>query len=885
MPERNIRPGVARLFYLALRRRTNVESEADYEIQFHLEERTRQLEMQGLSAIDARLEAARRFGDMKSARDSYLTASTRTEHKAAMREKISDVLQDIRFALRSLRRSPSFVAIAIACLTLGIGANVAIFAVVDGVLLKPLPYRNPEQLVRVWSTGAVPAGVFEIVKRESKSYAGLEGAEGGRQVSLTDDRGPARIVVSNVTAGLFDLLGTKPLIGRSFDANENESSIARTALISHALWQSRFGGDSSIVGRTLRLDGIATTIVGVMPARFAFPSADVQLWTPSKFVRSSPAYWWSTYFTLIGRLKPGMTPARAGAEAALVFPIARAAFPMRMPDDWARTVDVAPLDDSMVKSARPTIVLLYAAVALVLLVACVNVAGLYLGRTLLREREIAVRTALGAGRARIARLLLTESLMVAVAGAVFGLAFAWFSVRALVSMLPADTPRVADIALGGRAVALTMMLTVSTALVFGLLPILRAGRAGGMSTLRSDVRSGSSKFAGKASYTLAVLQVSLAVTLVTGAGLLIKSLWQLQHTALGFNTANIVATAIPIPSFPNDTATRAPRFYEAVLEQARRMPGTESVAIASSLPFGDGITSAAMEVEAHPTPPGGVPALPQLSAVSADYFRVLGIPLVAGRLLTDADREGSLRVGLVDEVAARTLWPNGSAIGQRIRYVWSKDWITVVGVVGSVKRDSLSSAPAASLYLPVRQDFARPMRLIVKSSAGLEASASAMRDVVSGIDATVPIGEVRLLQTIVNGSAARERFVALLLSSFGAVALILGAVGIYGVVSASVARRTREIGVRMALGASKANVLRGVLEQSLAMSAVGVVLGIGGAVASVSLIRSMLVGVSVLDVSVLAGVVVLLAGVSVCAALAPALRASRVDPLTAIRGE
>jgi len=896
MADQNIRPGVARLFRLALGRRESAESDANCEIAFHFEERERQLVARGLSAADARLEARRRFGDIETVRNSFITSSTRVQKRTALRERWMEVWQDIRFAFRSLRRSPSFVAVAIACLTLGIGANVAIFAVVDGVLtnvaifavvdgvlIKPLPYRSPEQLVRVWSNGMVPPGIFEIVKRESQSFSQLEGAEGGRQASLTDNRTPARVVVSHVTAGLFDLLGTRPLLGRAFDANENEASTARTALISYALWQSRFGGDSSVVGRSVRLDGVATTIVGVMPGEFAFPAASVQVWVPAKFVRTSPSYWWSTYFALVGRLKPGVSAEQARAEAATVFPNARTGFPMRMPDGWGRGADVAPLDESMVKSAKPTIVLLYAAVALVLLVACVNVAGLYLGRALKREREIAVRTALGAGRARIARLLFTESALVAAAGATAGLVFAWFLLRALVTLLPADTPRVSEITLGGRALILTVLLSVGTALLFGLLPVLRAGRASGMAVLRSDVRAGSSKLAGKASYLLAVAQVSLAVTLVTCAGLLIKNLWQLQQVSLGFNTTNVVATTIPLPSFPNDTASRAPQFYDAVLQQARQMPGVLSVAIASSLPFGDGIQSAAMEVEAHPTPPGGAPSMPQLSAVSVDFFRTLSIPLVAGRLLTDADREGSTRVGVIDEAAARSLWPNGNAVGQRIRFVWNRDWITVVGVVGNVKRDSLSSAFAPSLYVPARQGFPRDMRLIVKSAAPLQANAVAIRAAVANVDGTVPIGEVRLLSSIVNGSAARERFVALLLASFGAVALLLGAVGIYGVVSASVARRTREIGVRMALGASKARVLRNVLQQSLAMSAVGVVLGIAGALAGLTLLRNILVGVSVLDTWVVAGVVLLLTAVSLSAALAPALRASRVDPLSAIR--
>lgn len=881
---RDIRPGVARLFRLALRRR-DVSGEAGDEVAFHLEQREQQLMARGLSQVEARAEARRTFGDIDAARNSLITSSRRRENRSALTESMSDLAQDIRFAARSLRRTPSFLVVALACLTLGIGANVTIFAVVDAVLFKPLPYQRPQELVRVWSEGIVPAGIFEIVKRESKSYAALEGAEGAREASLTNAGDPVRVMVSQTTAGLFSALGVTPAVGRGFDSNANELSSPRAAVISDAFWRTRFGAEKSVVGKTVQLDGVSRVIVGVMPPAFAFPTDNVQFWVPATFERGAASYWWSNYFALVGRLKPGVSNEQASAEAAVLFPRARSSFPMRMPDGWGQNAGVIGLQQSVVQSTRPTMMLLFAAAGLVLLVACVNVAGLYIGRTMIRAREIAVRSALGAGRARIVRLLLVEGLMVSVAGAIGGLVFAWFALRTLVVMLPPDTPRLAEVGIGGRVLVMAVALAVGTTVLFGLLPVLRVTRGNVGAALRSDNRSGASRASSRTSFALAIAQVSLAVTLVASAGLLVKSLWHLQSVELGFTTEHVVTSAIPLPSFPNDTAARAPRFYDAVLEQARAIPGVTSVALASSLPFGDGIQSAAMETEAHPSKPGEAVPTPQLSAVSAEYFSTLNIPLTEGRLLEQSDREGSLRVGVIDKAGARALWPDGNVIGQRIRYVWNQDWITIVGVVGDVRRDSLNSTPQPSLYLPSRQSFPRALRLVIRSTLPAATLGSSLRAAVKRVDATVPVGEAVPLTRIVDGSAARQRLIAVLLAAFGGAALLLGAVGIYGVINASVVQRTREIGVRMALGATREGVLRGVLQQSLLIAGSGITLGLAGALASAGLLRGLLYGVGVFDVTVASGVIVLLAFVAVVAALAPALRASRVDPLAAIRAE
>jgi putative ABC transport system permease protein len=679
----------------------------------------------------------------------------------------------------------------------------------------------------------------------------------------------------------------RPPLGSTFAEGDNIAGRSNLVLLSHAVWRDRFGGSVSVLGKSIAVDGISRTIVGVMPPDFRFPSADVQLWVPATFDRAAPSYWWGVPLHLVARLASGATVANAQAESRTVLVRARASFPMRMPDEWGRDVDVVPLREAVVGGARPTLLLLFAAVGLVLLLACVNVATLYIERASVREREIAVRAALGAGGTRIAAQLLTESLIVAALGALAGLALAMGGVRVLVAMLPAGTPRTEEIAIDGHVLGFTVVLAVLSGLAFGMLPALRATRLDVHTSLRRDGRTGSAPRAATASRALAVAQVALAVVIVTAAGLLLKSFWHLHQVDLGFDTQRVLAAEVPLPSFDRDTAARAPAFYGSIVERARALPGVRAAAAASGLPFGGMAYPAAMEVEAHPTPPGGVPALPIRIIVTPDYFRVLDIPLLRGRAFTDADRAGAPAVALMDATAARKLWPSEDAIGQRIRYVWNHDWITVVGVMGDVKRDSLSGSAEPSLYLPMSQSVGQEMTLIVRTGSEVDAStiSSALRRAVAELDPTVPVSDVRSLDGLVADSAARTRFATTLLALFAAVALLLGAAGIYGLMTAAVSRRTREIGVRMALGATSRGVLRMVLSESAAVATVGVVLGIAGAVASARLMRGLLFGVSAIDLTVLAAGAGLLGLVALVAALGPAKRASQVDPLRAMQAE
>ena len=624
-----------------------------------------------------------------------------------------------------------------------------------------------------------------------------------------------------------------------------------------------------------------------MPADFRFPSPRVQLWVPPLFDAANVGeYFGAGPLHGIGRLARGVTSEQARAEAAVIIDRARLAWPWRMPDAWGTQVTVRPLQENMVGGARPTLLLLLGAVGLVLLVACVNVANLFLARAASRERELAIRAALGAGRGRVVRQLLTESILLGAMGGAAGLALAYWTVRVLVTRLPAGTPRIEEISIDGAVLAFTAVLALLTGIAFGLAPAIRASRPDLRSALGEGMRAaGGSVGRRRFSESLVVGQVALAVVLVVGAGLLIRSFWLLRDVDPGFRTEHVVAASVPLPSFAGDTASRSREFYVAVVERVRAIPGVRAAAVTSQLPFAGGVAAAAMEVEAHPTPPGEVAPTPEVVNVTPDYIAAMGIPLLAGRNLASADREGAPLVTLVDEVAAKQLWPNENPIGQRIRFVWLEEWITVVGVVGAVKRDSLNAPALSSLYRPMRQGFPSSMRLVARAELDPASLAASVRSAVSAVDANVPVSDIRTLDELVAASAARPRFTMLLLGVFAGVALLLGAVGIYGVIAFAVARRTREIGVRMALGAESGSVLRMVMREGGTLALIGVVLGLAGAFAVSRLLAGLLYGVTPSDPLVFVTVPVLLTAVALIASLIPAMRAAHVDPLVALRAE
>ncbi len=881
---RRIRPGVAKLFRLGNRHPEASVADMDAEIQHHLAEREAQLVARGFSADDARAMARKKFGDLEAAQRTLHASAQRRDHALASREFWRTVRSDFAFALRSLRRAPSFLAVAVASLAIGIGANAAMFSVVDAILLKPLDYPAAGQLVRVWDQGVAPPGVYDIMRESATSYTGLAGYDGATLVSVLAGGEATRLLAARVTVNLMDVLRVPPLVGRVFRADDANLASAPTALLSYAMWRDRFGLDASVVGQSVLLDGISHTVIGVMPQAFGLPEADAALWTPVRAARGSVEYWWTTYLRVVGRLSPDATPEAATAEVALLLDRARGAFPYRMPDSWGTGATVSPLQETMVGGSRPALLLMMGAVALVLLVACVNVATLYMGRTATRARELAVRSALGAGRARIVRLLVAECTVVAALGTLAGLVLAAVALRVVVAVVPVGTPRVAEIALDARVAGFGVVLMLVSIVLFGLVPSLRAAQPDLSRAIKGDGASG--RPTGMRSASLLVVgQLAMVVVLVIGAGLLTRSVWQLRQVALGFRTEQVVTTELPLPSFASDTAARAPLYFAEVLSRVEAIPGVQRAAFASTAPFGDGIALSAMEVEAHPTPAGAAAPTPSVVSVSDGYFAALDIPLLQGRLPAASDRAGTERIGVVDEAAARTLWPDQDPIGQRIRYVWDQGWMTVVGVVGNVKRDDLTAEPVASLYVPMTQSEPRAMRLLLRVDERNAPSAATIQYALRSVDRTVPVGAIETLRDLVLGSTAQSDFAALLLAAFAGVALLLGGVGVYGVMSANVNRRTRELGVRMALGAQSSQVLGLVLRQGMVLVCTGVLVGLCVALAGARLIERFLFGVSPFDALIFASVPVVLAATAVAATMVPALRASRVPLIIAIRGE
>ncbi|MDF1505890.1 ADOP family duplicated permease [Roseisolibacter sp. H3M3-2] len=754
-------------------------------------------------------------------------------------------LSTLRRALLALARSRGYLAAAALTLAVGIGATTALFGVVDAVLLRPLPYAAPERLVRVWPEGGVGKMTLASLQRRARAFAALEGWQPPQPVS-------------------------------------------------DAFWRVQLGADARAVGRLVRVDGVAHRVVGVMPPSFRLPAPDVALWTP---VRMDPAqvadYTWFWNLSLVGRLAPGVTAAQARAEARTLVPALRGEFPMRLPDEWGATMDVQPMQEAIVGRTRGTLYLLLGAVSVMLVVSIVNVAGLTLVRAARRERELTVRAALGAGRGRLFGELVAEGLVLAGVVAALGAALAWALTRGIVRMLPAGSsgvlPRVEEIAGDRRVLGVAVLVAVGAGALSTLIPAARASRP----TVRGALAEGGRGSAGgrarqRTLRWLVTAQVGLGVTLAAGAGLLGLSLLRLLDEDPGFRAERVAVTAVPLPSVERDTAARARAFYGALLPRVRAIPGVTAAAMATGVPFDGGEGYGPIDVERFPTPPGGSRPNVANNTITADYARVLGVPLLAGRMLTDADRDGATPVAVVDAEAAKVLWEGmdpKDVIGQRVKYVYLDQWITVVGVVGNVRRDSLSARPAPTLYRPIGQGFAGPMRLVVRGTAAPETLAPALRRAVAELEPTVPLGRVEPLAGVVARSAARARFVAQLLAGFALVAVALGAVGVYGVVAYSVARRTREIGVRSALGASPLQIRALVLRDGARMAAAGIAATLAGALAAAGLGWAFLHGVRPVEPAVLLGVSATLLLVVLAASALPARRAARVDPLEALRTE
>jgi predicted permease len=803
-------------------------------------------------------------------------------------------LQDLRYALRMLRKNPGFTAIAVLTLALGIGANTAIFSVVSGVLLRPLPYPNPNQLVSV--TGSYPRGAFVAMREQVRTMDVGVYAE-DYEFNLTGLGDPLRLTGASVSAELFSILGARPELGRTLRAGEDIAGQDSFVILSHALWQQKFAADPQIIGRWITLEGAGYQVIGVMPPDFRFPSPETQIWVPLHIDSRQPEkYWGGDYMPMIGRLHPGARMTQAAAEARSLQPQLRALFPWPMPPTWNADVTAVDLQKGMVSDERARMLLLLGAVALVLLIACANVANLMLSRAATREREFAIRSVLGAGRQRMIHQLLTESSLIAVIGGALGFILAVNGLSFLKSALPTDLPRLSDIGIDWRVLCFTAVLALLAGIVFGLAPSLHFSRTNFSESLKSG--GGGSTVSGirRLRGALVTGEVALAVLLVIAAGLLIRSLWTLSHVNPGFRPDYVLTARInPNESFCAEPQ-RCANFYHELLDRVRALPGVNGAAVVSTLPLGGRLTKLSAEVENH-TPSSSEP-LPLFweNIVSPDYFHLMNIHLLSGRTFTDADASAAPPVTIVTAAMARRYWPSENPIGKHIKPAHEDNWYTVVGVVSDVRgydlRRNVPEWMDGAVYVPygsyAQGEGGRPpvqMTLTIRTSTDQSQTANLLRSTVASLNPEVPVTEVRPMGSFLSDAVSTPRSTTALFVAFAALALALGVTGIYGVLSYFVAQRTREIGIRVALGAQRSNVLGLVLMEGAKMSGLGIVIGIIAALALTRLMQSLLYGVGTSDPLTFLGVVIVIAVVTLLACCVPARRAMRVDPMVALRYE
>ena len=807
---------------------------------------------------------------------------------------MQNLLQDLRYAVRMLYANRGFTAVALLALALGIGANTAIFSVVNSVLLRPLPYRDPQRLVMIWENyqqrggpereWASPAD-FRDFRDQAHSFEHV-GALLGWQPTLTGQDEPEDLQGGAVSHDTFAMLGVEPALGRSFSADEDRAGAERVVVVSHKLWQRRFAADPAVVGRTLLLSGESYTVIGVMPRAFRFPILpDTEIWrTAGPLLAANPnCDRGCVILRMIARLRTDVTIDSARAEmAGLAQQIAE-----RFPESNKGVgVTLVTLHEQIVGDVRPAMLVLLGAVGLVLLIACANVANLLLARAAAREKEVAIRAALGATRVRLIRQHLTESLVLAVAGGALGLTLAFWLVDLLVSFAPKGTPRVDQIAIDGGVLAFTFSIAVLTGVVFGLAPAVLSSRTDFNSSLKEGGRDTSSTSRGaRVRSLLVVSEVALALMLLVGAGLLIRSFVNLQRVDPGFDAKSVLRVDVTLPRTRYPERTQAAVFYKQLLDKVAELPGVQSAGAVSSLPLGGGGTDSNFAIEGRPPVEAGRPQVAWYSSVTPGYFRAMGIRLLGGREFTDEDNADARKAVLISESMARRYFPDEDPLGKRLVFGGGKDLREIVGVISDVKFFGLNLDARPAMYFPHAQSPARGMSLVVRTQSDPMTLAAAIRSQVLGLDRDLALSNVMTMEELVGVSLAEPRFTLLLLGVFAAVAMLLSAIGVYGVVSYSVTQRSHEIGVRMALGAQTRDVLKLVIVQGMMLVLSGVGIGLAAAVALTRVMESLLFGVSATDFSTFALTSVVLAGVALAACFVPARRATRVDPMTALRCE
>jgi putative ABC transport system permease protein len=796
---------------------------------------------------------------------------------------------DLRFAWRSLWKHPSLTLIAVVALALGIGANTAIFSVVQAVLLKPLPFPQPERVIRLIDVapdrlraGATSPPDFADWRSQNRVFSQLA-AIGTDNVNLTGEGEPERLYAGRVSGDFFGALGMKPLLGRPLLPAEDVAGGPNVAVLSARLWQRRFGGDPGIVGRRLMLDGEPTLVVGVMPASLDLPK-NVELWRPLRLTISEDQRG-GHYLRVLGRLARGVSLARAQAEmSGIAARLAKA-----HPDtntDWG--IRLASLQETMVENVRPALFVLLGAVGLVLLIACANVANLLLSRLAAREREVAVRTALGAGRGRLIRQFLTESTLLSLAGGLLGTLLAAVGTPLLLALFGDRIPRAQEVGVDATVFAFTLGLSLLTGLLFGLLPALHASSPDLQSTLRDGAKGAGDRRGRRTRSSLVFAEVALAIILLVSAGLLIRSLRELQSVRPGFRSDHALSVQVALPPGSYDSEQKQSAFYRALLPRLAALPGVQHASAGFPLPLTGDRYRLAFQAEGQPAEVTQLPRA-NMAFVSPDYFATLGIPLRQGRVFDGRDGLGGEKVGLVNRSLAESIWPGQNAIGKRFTFdvpANSKsDWFRVVGVVGDVRHLELKEESGNQAYLPLFQLPNDEAALVIRTAGNPAGLAAAVTRAVREIDPGLPVAKVKTLDALLYDSVAEPRAQTFLLSLLAALALVLSAVGVYGVLSYSVAQRTREIGLRMALGAGAGEILRQLLREGLGVVLAGIGAGLFGAFFLARLLASLLYGVTPRDPWTFVGVPLVLLGVALFATWIPARRATRVEPVVALRYE
>ena len=803
-------------------------------------------------------------------------------------------LHDIRFGIRMLAKKPMFSIIAVITLALGIGANTAIFSVVNGVLLRPLPFKEPDRLMMIRETKlpqfpefSVAPGNFLDWKKQNTVFERLV-AYKGSSLNLIGTGDPERLRALNVTEGFFAMLGAQPQLGRDFLAEEDQAGHNNVVILSYGLWQRRFSGDPKILNQTITLNRQAYTVIGVMPATFHFGSGEneLDLWTPMAFTEEQAQNHGGHGLVAIGQLKPGVTVDQARAEMSAIAGRLAAQYPV----DIGWDVKIMPLLEYSVRSIKPALLVLLVAVAFVLLIACANVANLLLAHAAGRQKEIATRTSLGASRWRIVRQLLTESLLLSLLGGALGLALAKWGMDLLLTLAPPDLPRLNNVSLDGRALAFTATITLLTGVIFGLVPALQCSKPNLNDTMK-DAGRGSTEGGRRQRIrsTLVVLEVATALVLLVGAGLMIKSFWQLQKVDPGFNPDNALTAQVSLPKTKYPEESQQVAFFQQLIERVATLPGVQSAGASHVVPLSGNDFVLAFEIDGRPPLQPGVTQSTNYYSVSADYFKAMGIPLRRGRVFTERDIKDSPRVAVINETMAKKIFPDEDPIGKRItfdnRQKENPEWFEIVGIVGDVKQYGLDQVTTMQTYEPYIQQTFPYMTLVVRTTGDPTNLNGAIRSEVLKLDKEQPTTNFKTLNEFFSISIAQQRFSVVLLGVFAVVALVLSAVGIYGVLSYAVTQRTHEIGIRVALGAGRRDVLRLVVGQGMLLTVIGVAGGLGAAFALTRLMASLLFGVTATDAVTFASVASLLLAVALLACYIPARRATKVDPLVALRYE